>query len=110
MVTRRLGFGSGAMRPTPVVLATLILLTAIYFVVGISLRFVDAGASYVKLLPIVSSQVLDGEVWRLVTYGLLHDPSNPMHLVLNGLTLYFFGRDLEVRFGRGRFIAFLVGA
>jgi membrane associated rhomboid family serine protease len=33
------------------------------------------------------------EYYRLVTYGLLH--ADPMHLLFNMLTLYFFGRQME---------------
>jgi membrane associated rhomboid family serine protease len=44
-----------------------------------------------------------GEWWRLFTNGFLH--FGPIHLVLNMLSLYIIGRELEVLFGRVRFLA-----
>lgn len=47
-----------------------------------------------------------GYVHTLVTYGFLHSTSGalPWHLVFNGLMLYWFGRELEVRLGSERFL------
>lgn len=51
-----------------------------------------------------------GQYWRLVTSGFLH--ADYMHLIFNMLTLYFFGRIVEViffnRFGSFAFILFYV--
>ena len=54
-------------------------------------------------------------VWQLVTYGFLHSIGDPLHLLLNLLTLYFFGTMLEGIIGTRRFLlayfsAQLVGA
>jgi membrane associated rhomboid family serine protease len=43
----------------------------------------------------------DGEVWRLVTSGFVHD--GPFHLGLNMLGLYILGSMLEPALGRTRF-------
>jgi membrane associated rhomboid family serine protease len=103
MATRRFGFRT----PTPVVLVTLVVVLVMYLLTGLAAQFVDGGALY-GLLRLTPGAVLDGEVWRLVTYGLLHDLSNPLHLVFNGITLFFFGRDLELRFGTLKFLTFLL--
>jgi len=52
------------------------------------------------------------QVWRLGTYLFLHDPSGPMHLLFNMLTLWMFGAELEELWGTRRFVAFyfLAGA
>lgn len=44
-----------------------------------------------------------GQVWQLVTFQFLH--GNLLHLALNGMTLYSFGRFLEQDLGRSRFLA-----
>lgn len=44
-----------------------------------------------------------GRIWQLVTFQFLH--GNLLHLALNGMTLYSFGRFLEQDLGRGRFLA-----
>jgi membrane associated rhomboid family serine protease len=45
------------------------------------------------------------EPWRAITSGFLHSPDNPLHLVLNMVSLFVFGRVLEPMLGRVRFIA-----
>jgi len=42
------------------------------------------------------------EVWRLLSYALLHDPRNPTHLIVNMLSLYSLGSFLEPMLGRRR--------
>jgi len=59
-------------------------------------------------------QHLPTHFWQLLTYGFLHDgpslahphPSNPMHLLFNMLTLWFFGREAEAILGRAEFLRF----
>ena len=98
-------------RPTPVVLVVLIALLAVYLAVGFALNFAQSVGGPVFEATILNADrvVGAGEVWRLLTYGLLHDPERPTHLLWNGLALYFFGPDLERRFGRLRFVLFLAG-
>ncbi|OHB80007.1 MAG: hypothetical protein A2W31_11070 [Planctomycetes bacterium RBG_16_64_10] len=43
--------------------------------------------------------------YQLLTYGFLHDPKNLWHIVFNMLGLWFFGRDVEWRYGRKEFLA-----
>ena len=45
------------------------------------------------------------EPWRLITAGFVHDPSGPMHIVLNMYSIYIFGAVLEPLLGRIRFVA-----
>ena len=46
------------------------------------------------------------KAWELVTYGFAHDALNPWHLVVNMLTLWFFGRVVEEVMGRAEFFRF----
>lgn len=46
-------------------------------------------------------------IWQLVTYQFLH--GNLLHLFGNMLGLFFFGRELEARFGARRFLMLYLG-
>ena len=43
------------------------------------------------------------ELWQVVSHMWVHDPNHISHLGFNMLVLYFFGPELEARWGRRRF-------
>ena len=43
-----------------------------------------------------------GYAWQLVTFQFLH--AGPLHLIFNGIGLFFFGRELEEALGRKSFL------
>ena len=45
-------------------------------------------------------------LWQFVTYAFLHDPLNPMHVGINMLMLWMFGRELAARWRTGPFMQF----
>jgi membrane associated rhomboid family serine protease len=45
-----------------------------------------------------------GWVWQLVTHMWLHDPDEIFHILFNLMVLYFFGPDLEQRWGTRKFV------
>lgn len=45
--------------------------------------------------------------WRFLTYGFAH-AAQPMHIILNMLTLWIFGRDIESRYGPKEFLRLYV--
>ena len=47
-------------------------------------------------------------VWQLVTGGLLH--ADFMHLLFNGIAIFFFGRLVEQRLGLRRYLLFVLAA
>jgi membrane associated rhomboid family serine protease len=53
-----------------------------------------------------SSAVLQGQVWRLVTYSLVNVPSqnNIIWFAINMALLVWFGREVEKTFGRRKFL------
>ncbi|HVS37719.1 MAG TPA: rhomboid family intramembrane serine protease [Gemmataceae bacterium] len=55
-------------------------------------------------------QVFHGQVWRLLTYAFLHDPTDIWHILFNMLLLWFFGSDLEDLYGPREFLAFYLSA
>jgi len=54
--------------------------------------------------------VLQGQVWRLLTYAFLHDPSSIWHIVFNMLFLWWFGKDMEDHYRPREFLAFYLTA
>lgn len=52
--------------------------------------------------------VAHGDWWRLLTAAFLH--YGPIHLGMNMLALWWFGRPLEAALGRGRFIGLFVAS
>jgi membrane associated rhomboid family serine protease len=50
--------------------------------------------------------VLDGQIWRLLTFTYLHDQNSILHIFLNMLGLYFLGVPLERHWGGRSFFLF----
>lgn len=98
-------------KPTPLVLALLVVLVATFVVFGLGSRLSESLGQAYGLLALVPERVLAGQQpWSVLTYALLHDLQSPFHLVFNGLVLYWFGPDHETRWGRGRFALFVAVA
>jgi membrane associated rhomboid family serine protease len=64
-----------------------------------------------------TQKVLDGQVWRLLTYAFLHDPGIGFapgqfyfHILFNMLFLWWFGSDMEEMYGPREFLAFYLTA
>jgi hypothetical protein len=58
-----------------------------------------------------SAAVLRGEVWRILTYGLVNIPTQASVLwfAIDMVMLYWFGREVEKAFGRTKFFALFAG-
>lgn len=50
------------------------------------------------------------EAYRLLTYGFAHNPHGIEHIIMNMLVLGFFGRPVEDRYGRAKFLTFYLSA
>src|SRR5262249_30392603 len=62
-------------------------------------------------LELRPSDVLHGQVWRVLTYAFLHSTSGLLHLVFNMLFLWWFGTDVEDIYGPREFLAlYLIAA
>jgi membrane associated rhomboid family serine protease len=57
-------------------------------------------------LALTPAGLAQGRIWTLVTYPLLH--ADIMHILFNGLGLYFIGRELIGPLGSKRFLALSV--
>ncbi len=94
-------------KPTPLVLASIVVLVATFAVFGLGSRISDSLEALYGSLALVPALVARGQqLWSVVTYALLHDLGSPFHLVFNCLALYWFGPDHETRWGKGRFALF----
>jgi membrane associated rhomboid family serine protease len=65
----------------------------------------DSGQLY-ELLQLDKGGVQHGEIWRLWTVTLLHDPGNLLHLLFNMYALYLAGPIVELIYGSPRAVAF----
>jgi membrane associated rhomboid family serine protease len=96
--------GSAWLPPVTVfILATLLVC---FVVAGIAANFVPGLAAVVAYLPVTTTDVLAGQVWRLLTYAFIHNLDDPFHVLINGFMIFMFGRELEERWGAGRYIIF----
>jgi len=62
---------------------------------------------YLSLDPL---RAMNGQVWRFLSYGFLHDPHSPMHLLFNMLALWMFGTAVLDRWSELKFLLFYIGA
>lgn len=108
MVNTRRRYPRGAWAPTRAVLGLMITLLVVQLLYGFSANFVPGIAVVFEKMVLTTPAAMDGEVWRLASYGLLHSLINPMHLLFNAMMLFFFGRDLEMRWGPWRFLLFVL--
>lgn len=49
-------------------------------------------------------------LFQLLTYGFLHSPNDATHIIYNMFGFWFFGRDVEYRYGRREYLAFFLVA
>lgn len=70
--------------------------------------FLTFGAGHLLEWAIFASgDVLNGQVWRVVTYGLVNSPS--INFVVDMFMIVWFGRELEKFFGRRTFFVLYGG-
>ncbi len=62
---------------------------------------------FFQWLPFTSPAVLQGQVWRIFSYGLVNPPS--LQFVIDMLMFVWFGREVERFFGRRAFLWFYAG-
>jgi len=67
--------------------------------VSLAAMFAGDGQSIYNVLQLDKRGVAAGELWRLWTVTLLHDPSNLLHLLFNMYALYLSGPIVERLYG-----------
>lgn len=85
----------------------LFVLVVVYLMSAMMIR-TEAGAEIYSLFVLDPQAVVQRfQVWRLLTYALLHDLSSPMHLLFNGMLFFFLAPEMEDRWGEKRFALFV---
>jgi len=107
------GRGGGFYLPpmTPCV-KRLIIINAVVFIVQLVAGALGSGRSFIEffaLNPPTWNSILS-PIWQLVSYGFLHDPVSPGHILMNMVLLYMFGTWLEGVIGARRFLVFYLAA
>jgi len=69
-----------------------------------------ASGAFTDALLLNTAAVMQGEIWRLLTYAFLHDPFMWQHIVFNLLFLWWFGSDIEDLYGPREFLAFYLAS
>jgi len=71
------------------------------------LMFTGVAAGLENALAFSSVHVLKGEIWRLITYGLVNRPT--LWFAIDMMMIVWFGRELEKFFGRRKFLGLYTG-
>ena len=50
--------------------------------------------------------MLDGEVWRVVSYALVHQPGNIFHIIFTAIFLVWIGHQVEDLYGSKEYLAY----
>jgi membrane associated rhomboid family serine protease len=85
----------------------LVLLYAFVFIVQMA-TFKDEGRSATRLLELDCAKVLQGEVWRIGSYALVHHPEYIFHVIFTGFFLVWIGHQIEDLYGTKEFLGFFV--
>jgi membrane associated rhomboid family serine protease len=86
----------------------LIVINGVCFALQMLTRTPDLHEPFTDALLLNVNKVMQGEVWRLLTYAFLH--GSILHIVFNMLFLFWFGRQVEDHLGSREFLAFYLVA
>ncbi len=103
---------AGGGRPPVATLAFMAICIAIFGLQYALINAHQAGlvAAYTDRFELYGPPVRQGEWWRIITSGFLHDYSGLAHIVLNMMALYYLGRLMEAFQGRWRLAAYFLFA
>jgi len=94
---------------TPGIKLLLIANFAVFILEVLLYRFsgVPAYAELVKWFGLVPAGVIPGlRIWQPFSYLFLHDVGSVWHILMNMFMLWMFGRELELVWGRNRFLRY----
>jgi membrane associated rhomboid family serine protease len=83
------------------------LIAVIYVTATFVTAILGGDSPLLAWLPFDNQLVLRGQVWRIVTYGLVNPPSIPF--AIDMVMLVWFGRDVEKFYGRRKFLSLFAG-
>src|SRR5262245_61582380 len=96
-------------KPGRTLITIIVGLLAIWLMFAMALNWAGADPGLFLLLVGNTDAIVSGQVWRLFTAPLMHNPGDLWHVMGVCLGLYFLGASLEARWG-GRRLAFFLGA
>jgi membrane associated rhomboid family serine protease len=85
----------------------LIVLVAVYVMQNVVALFFGSRiyqAAVLDIFALSGNHVTGGRLWSLVTYGFLHDTRNILHILFNGLGIFFIGKMLTRMVGDRTFL------
>jgi membrane associated rhomboid family serine protease len=96
---------------TPGVKLLVIICVSVYIVEVLTLLLAGEGyyleiLKWFALIPEAVIHHIPPRIWQPFTYIFLHDPRSLFHILINMLMLWMFGRDLELSWGKRRFLNF----
>jgi membrane associated rhomboid family serine protease len=83
---------------------TTTVLVTLWCVISMFVWAVDPGA--LRSLALIPSRVLDGQIWRLITWPVPNEPD--LWTIITLAIFWYFGREIEGLLGRNRFAWFLL--
>lgn len=101
-------YQTGFSSPTPQVAGFLIIIIATYLVFALFGHSAWGSWLYHAMILDPQSTIYSFEIWRILSYGFLHDTGSPLHVIFNALLLYMIGPQLEDRWGEIRFLVFII--
>lgn len=100
--------GGGLPRPGKALLAVLVTLLALWLFFALGINWLGLSPDWFLALAGSTEAVAHGQVWRLFTAALVHQPSGSIGHILTALIgLYFLAPSLESAWGPRRFLGFL---
>ena len=98
-------------KPGKVLRAVLLTVFLVWLMFAVAINWGGASRSLFTLFCGNTEAILGGQVWRLVTAALMHQPQgNIGHVLWVLVGLYFLTPSLEERFGGPRLVRFLIGS
>src|SRR5262249_27793551 len=95
----------GSITSTGRVCKYLILLNVLFFILQLLTNNPETGHGwFTSFLLLDCNKVLEGQIWRLLSYAFLH--GNFWHIFFNMLFLWWFGSDVEGIYGPREFLSF----
>jgi len=85
-------------------------LVAGFLLQNILLRWLGAGEIVLSFLALSPDAISSYRIWTLVTYSLLHNPDNLLHILFVLISLYFIGREVLETIGTRRFLGLYVAS
>lgn len=100
-------FSAALPRPSKALITVLIALLALWAMFAVAINWRDASRELFDVFCGSAPAILHGQVWRLFTAPLMHEPADAGHILFTLLGIYFLSPSLEQKWGSARFVRFV---